>query len=136
MTFSCNIQMVNSNITHTVKSQIVFPLLTKAYLELCLTWDLFCVLRKSSELQLPRRTEIRYGGPASRTVKLFKGDVLSQRKTECQSILPVCYLSPLLFHPSPYPAILGFPLLSPSPSPPLPRHAEEAAVRKQGNKKS
>lgn len=39
------------------------------------TRDLSRALRKSSELQLPRRAGIRYGAPASRPSEPFRGDI-------------------------------------------------------------
>lgn len=71
--------------------------------------DLFCVLHKSSELQLPRRMEIRYGGPVSRTGKPFKGDYL-------MSLFYIAISSFLLSLMMPDPLSTHLSLLPPSPA--------------------
>lgn len=123
-----NIQMVNLRGTHrtTGGMTLIFSLL-KAYLELWLYYmgDLFCVLHKSSEPQLPRRMEIRYGGPVSRTGKPFKGDYL-------MSSFYIAISSFLLFLMMTDPPSTHVSLLPPSPA--LWR-ADKAAGRKQCNKR-
>lgn len=144
-----NIQMVDFSRTHRATGEIVF-LLSKAYLEpkLYFIRDLFCVLHKSSELQLPRRVEIRLGGPASRTVKPFKGDI-SVNTADAASLSAAVVLHPylclpvffcLFVAPSPL-AFLPLSDFAPQPSQPLRtpsptlNSADEAAGRKRRNKR-
>lgn len=60
--------------------------------------DLFGVLHKSSELQLPRRAGIRLGGPASRTAEPFKGDI-SVNTADAANLSLLGYLLPSFYIP-------------------------------------